>query len=140
MGEGGKGFGLWRIQKVNTQAPSKIIDCCDHNNSKYYGVVVLVHCCFHNPYLQFSIYAMPGHLTYGHLLYFSTLFDSMLKRLKTICLHSTMGRYLKRKSIDLDRVKSIWELVSLINTYLLRLAPEETPAKLMGCEHNAVTC
>lgn len=42
---------------------------------------------------------MPGHLTCGHLLYFSTLFDSMLKRLKTVCLHSTMGRYLKRKSI-----------------------------------------
>uniref|UniRef100_A0A2K2BWI1 Uncharacterized protein n=1 Tax=Populus trichocarpa TaxID=3694 RepID=A0A2K2BWI1_POPTR len=33
------------------------------------------------------------------LLLFCTLFDSMLKRLKTVCLHSTMGRYLKRKSI-----------------------------------------
>lgn len=59
-----------RIVLVNTQAPSQIIDC---------AVITIIQ----------SI----------ALLLFCTLFDSMLKRLKTVCLHSTMGRYLKRKSI-----------------------------------------
>uniref|UniRef100_A0A6M2FC49 Uncharacterized protein n=1 Tax=Populus davidiana TaxID=266767 RepID=A0A6M2FC49_9ROSI len=52
----------------------------------------------HRPHPK-SLTAMITIIQSITVLLFCTLFDSMLKRLKTICLHSMMGRYLKRKSI-----------------------------------------
>lgn len=80
------------FSQVNTQAPSNITDCSDCNNSKYYIVVVQVS---RFPIIHITAYHFiwfTNYLTRQHLFYCSTLLDSMLKLLKTICMLSMMAR------------------------------------------------
>ncbi|KAK4338273.1 hypothetical protein RND71_042760 [Anisodus tanguticus] len=100
------------IVLVNTQAPSNITDCSDRNNSKYYVVVVQYAARFNAEAVKNFLY---------------TLND---------------GKIAKKKFNKVDVLVQVlgYEVDHLPTVYLVRLAPEETSAKLTGYEHNGVTC